>query len=262
MDMKNRISMQYRLKKAGLFFFLLIGVNAFSASPDEQFSKANVLYRSGNFKEAATSYESLIAGGYRSASVYYNLGNAYYKLENVSKSILNYERALRISPRDEDIIFNLRLANLNTVDKIEPVPKLFYEQWWDSFISTHNSDIWSAFGISGLWIAFLFAVLYIYAKTISMKKATFFAVILFAATGIFFLTTAYIQNQRMHGNKSAIIMETSAYIKSSPDEKSTNLFMLHAGTRIDIVDELSGWKKIRIANGNVGWLSDDQLEII
>lgn len=233
-----------------------------SASPEEQFNKANALYRSGDYKDAARSYESLIAGGYVSSALYYNLGNAYYKQNDIPKSILNYERALKLKPGDEDISFNLRLANLSTVDKIEPLPKLFYEQWKDNLISLYNEDIWSKFGIIALWIALLFAALYIFTNSTFLKKTGFFATVIFLVTGITILVIAGIQHQRLTGNKSAIITETSAYIKSSPDDKSTNLFMLHAGTRIDIIDELKGWKKIRIANGNVGWISENEMEII
>ncbi len=250
---------QFRFNLCLLLIVFSINVSGNTA---EQFDKANLLYRSGNYKEAARSYESLLAGGYISSALYYNLGNAYYKMDNFPKAIINYERALKLNPSDEDISFNLRLANINTVDKIEPIPKLFYEQWWENFISIYNDTNWSKLGIAALWLAFIFSVIYIFGNSILMKKTGFFISLIFLATGIFLLSTAGIQHHRLTSNKSAVITETSAYIKSSPDEKSTNLFMLHAGTRIDIIDELKGWKKIRIANGNVGWISDNEIEII
>jgi tetratricopeptide (TPR) repeat protein len=246
----------------GIFLLLILFTISATGNTAEQFDKANLLYRSGNYKEAARSYETLLAGGYASSALYYNLGNAYYKLDNIPKAIINYERALKINPSDEDIAFNLRLANINTVDKIEPIPKLFYEQWWENFISKYNDENWSKLGIAALWLSFIFGVIYLFGSSIFMKKTGFFISLQFIVTGFFLLSTAGIQHHRLTSNKSAVIIETSAYIKSSPDEKSTNLFMLHAGTRIDIIDELKGWKKIRIANGNVGWISDNEIEII
>ena len=232
------------------------------ANPQDQFNKANNLYRSGSYKDAITSYESLLKGGYSSSDLYYNLGNSYYKSGNIPASIISYERALKLNPGDEDILFNLRLANLNTVDKIEPLPKLFYQQWWDNYVSLFSADKWSTYSIILLWIAVLFAAIYIFGNTIFLKKTGFFGNALFLIAGLFLLATAWIQNNRVNNDKSAVITETSAYIKSSPDDKSTSLFMLHSGTKIDIIDELSGWKKIRIANGNVGWINDKDIEII
>ncbi|MEP7264035.1 MAG: tetratricopeptide repeat protein [Bacteroidota bacterium] len=262
--MKQNQVLYIKIAAVKLTVSLILFLSTFnlSASPSDQFNKANALYRSGNYKVAARSYESLIRGGYVSSALYYNLGNAYYKQDNIPKAILNYERALKLKPGDEDVSFNLRLANLNTVDKIEPLPKLFYEQWKDNFISLYNEDIWSKIGITALWTALLFSILYIFSNRSFLKKTGFFATLIFLVAGVFILVVAGIQHQRLTGNKSAIITETSAYIKSSPDDKSTNLFMLHAGTRIDIIDELKGWKKIRIANGNIGWISESEMEII
>lgn len=254
--------MKKRIAPLALFIIALFATDPAYAKPTEQFDKANVLYRSGNYKGAIHSYESLITGGYVSSALYFNLGNAYYKSGNIPYSILNYERALKLNPGDEDIIFNLRLANLNTVDKIEPLPKLFYEQWWNNYVSLFHEDTWSKAGITLLWIAVLFAAVYIFGNTIFLKKTGFFISAFFLFAGIFLLATAYTQHNRITSNKSAIITETSAYIKSSPDEKSTNLFMLHSGTRIDIIDELTGWKKIRIANGNIGWIDEKEIEVI
>jgi tetratricopeptide (TPR) repeat protein len=232
------------------------------ANPDDQFSKANTLYRSGSYKEAVNTYESLISAGYTSSALYYNLGNAYFKTNNIPKSILNYERALKLKPGDEDILFNLRLANQHTVDKIEPLPRLFYQQWWDNFVSMYNEDIWGKAGIALIWVSLLFGALYIFSNTVFLKKSGFFATVLFLVAGSFMLVTGWVQHSRFHNHRSAIITETSAYIKSSPDDKSTSLFMLHSGTKIDIVDELTGWKKIRIANGNIGWINEKDIEVI
>jgi tetratricopeptide (TPR) repeat protein len=242
--------------------FILYAAYVSASSATSEFDQANRLYRSGEYQNAAKAYEDLLSKGFRSSALYYNLGNAYYKQDQVAKAIINYERALKLDPRDEDIQFNLRLANLNTVDKIEPLPKLFYEQWWESFLSTFSSDVWSKLGITALWLAALFAAIYIFTGSVGLKKIGFFSAMLVMFTGFFFLFAGRAQHRRVYSRQSAVITETSAYVKSSPEEQSTSLFMLHSGTKIDIVDELQGWKKIRIANGNIGWVRNSELEVI
>ena len=232
------------------------------ASPKQKFEEGNKEYRFGNYDKAISIYEELVKQGYRSSALFYNLGNSFYKGGNYAKAIVNYERAIKLNPQDDDIQFNLRLARMNTVDKIEPIPKLFYEQWWDRFIGSFSSDTWSKIGIAACWITLLFAGIYIFSNSVFLKKTGFFGGLLFGFSAAFILITGKIQHTHVYDYKTAVIIETSAYIKSSPDEKSTNLFMLHAGTKIEIVDELQGWKKIRIANGNIGWISNNDVEVI
>ena len=248
---------------AFFIFIFCCYFSSVSASPvNAKFETGNKEYRFGNYDKAIEIFEQMVSSGYHSATLFYNLGNAYYKKGNYSKSIVNYERALKLSPQDEDIQFNLKLANLNTVDKIEPIPKLFYEQWWDSYISSFSSDNWSKIGIVFCWVTLLFAAIYIFGSTIFQKKTGFYGGVICIAISAFLLLSGRIQHKRLFEHKAAVIMETSAYIKSSPEEKSTNLFMLHGGTKIEIVDELQGWKKIKIANGNVGWISEKDIEVI
>ncbi len=245
-----------------MLLFVIIS-SASTASPaSAKFEEGNKAYRFGSYHKAIELYEQLISTGNRSAALYYNLGNAYYKENNYAKAIVSYERALKLNPQDEDIQFNLRLANMNTVDKIEPLPLLFYEQWWDSFISAFNSDTWSKIGITGCWLTLLFASIYIFTRSRILKKTSFFIMLICGVTATFLLFAGKVQHQRLYDHKTAVIIETSAYIKSSPEDKSTNLFMLHGGTKIEIVDELQGWKKIKIANGNIGWISNKDVEII
>ena len=245
-----------------IFLLCCSSITYSSPAPRVQFEAGNKEYRFGNYDKSIGIYEQIASSGYRSSTLFYNLGNAYYKAGNYSKAIVNFERALKLSPQDEDIQFNLKLSYLNTVDKIEPIPKLFYEQWWDNFISLFSSDTWSKIGISFCWVTLLFAAIYIFGFTILHKKAGFYGGVICFVISSFLLLSGRVQHQRLFDHKTAVIMEASAYIKSSPEEKSTNLFMLHAGTKIEIVDELQGWKKIRIANGNVGWISDKDVETI
>jgi len=245
-------------------FILLAAVPSFLIADEREvkFSEGNKLYQARDYEGAIKKYEEALQAGSPLAEIHFNLGNAYYKTGNFPAAIINFERARRLKPDDEDIQFNLRLANLNTVDKIDPVPQLFYERWWYSFINGSTASMWSSRSMAMLWLALGLALVYLFSRNLAVRKASFTVAVLLLITSGFFLYLANEQDDYMKNNRSAIITETSAYIKSSPDDKSVNLFMLHAGTRVEIIDELQGWKKVRIANGNVGWIMNEDVEVI
>jgi len=245
-----------------IFYFIFSSIVAFANNPQLLYEQANKIYRAGDYEKAVELYEKNVKAGNKSAALYFNLGNAYYKQENYAKAILNYERARKMNPQDDDVLFNLKMANMNTVDKIEPVPQLFYEQWWYSFISIFDVDQWAQIALTFLWLALVFAILYLFAGSIAFRKLWFISTTFTLISFFFLLFVCFSNNKQLNSNRAAIIINASAYIKSSPDDKSTNLFMLHAGTRIEILDQLQNWKKIKIANGNIGWISKEDLEII
>lgn len=247
------------------FITLLICLYVFTcvgADPQTQFEQANKTYRSGNYIKAIELYEQILKEKHRSAELYFNLGNAYYKQEEYAKAILNFERGRKMDPQNDDILFNLKMANLNTVDKIEPIPQLFYERWWESYVNTFDADGWAQIAVILLWTSLGFATLYIFAGSIVMKKTWFMSAFAGLFFYIFLMIVSHSADKQLNSNNAAIIINASAYVKSSPDGKSTNLFMLHAGTRIEILDQLQNWKKIKIANGNVGWINKEAVEII
>ncbi|MEO8086368.1 MAG: tetratricopeptide repeat protein [Bacteroidota bacterium] len=245
-----------------LIAFSFVTMLAKANDPATEFQKANGLYQKQNYDSAAQIYESLVAQEYKSAEVYFNLANCYYKSDHISKAVLNYERALKIQPDDEDITFNLKVAQLRVVDKIETVPDIFYRRWIKSIATALTTDGWSRFVIGCIWIMFLFATVYILSPRIALRKtgfilSSFFLVISFCA---------WLLAQQSYVNhilqKSAIVTSVSAYVKSSPGDNNTDLFLLHEGTKMDILDEYENWVKIRIANGSIGWVRSSVLEEI
>lgn len=250
-------------------FRIFLFVMLFIAGPvkaDEyiqsKFTEANAEYRKGNFSSAATLYENILKKGMKSGELYYNLGNCYFKTGEIAKSILAYERAKKFMPDDEDLAYNLRLSYSNTVDKIDPVPQLFYERWWTQLLTLMSPSAWSVLAIILLWLAAGIAAWYLYAGTVRMRQITFLSGGIFIFLAIFFFAIASSSFGRLHKDDAAVVMEPSSVIRSSPDDKSTSLFMLHAGTKIEIVDELGSWKQIRIANGNTGWIKQTSVEQI
>lgn len=242
----------------------MVGIVAsvFAGQEAVLFNQANKLYMDQSYEKAAEAYEKLVATGKVAPEVYFNLGNAYYKTGNVAAAVLNYERARRLRPSDADIAYNLRMANLTTIDKIEPVPQLFYEKWWEDFVYEGSINTRALIAVILFWGALLIAAVYLFTNSVIIKKATFFLTLMLVLAGSFTCYLTYLQNRHLNDHRAAIIFAASAYAKSSPDEKSANLFLLHAGTRIEVLDELKGWKKVRIANGNEGWIASDAIEII
>ncbi len=233
-----------------------------NAQPEVLFNKANELYRNQNFTEAAKLYEQLIKDGNISSEVYFNLGNAYYKSGKIESAILNYERARKFNAVDEDIDYNLRLANMQCIDKIEPIPQVFYQKWWNEFVRDSTPDSRAKSAMIALWLAAFLIVVYLFAKSIVFKKICFYSgLVALLVSGWYFLLASK-QDNLLNNRNEAIIFVSSDYVKSSPDEKSANLFMLHSGTKVEVLDQLKGWKKIRIANGNVGWIPEKSIERI
>lgn len=227
-----------------------------------QFETANEYYRKGEYEKALSIYEKIINNGYISSELYYNIGNTYHKLDNIPAAIIYYERAKRLSPSDEDIEFNLKLANLKVVDKIDPIPRFFLVEWWHSISNTFNSEKWSIMTIIGSWI-FVLSILAFRLINISIIKKIIIPIIIFSL--IFILVTflfSYTQYKYENDRTTGIIFSQNVSVKSSPDEAGTDLFVIHEGVKVKILDSLNEWRKIRLADGKVGWIPINSIEII
>ncbi len=246
----------------GILSFLFLPLLVTAGEPVSEFNKANGFYQKQNYDSAASVYEQLISQDYKSAEVYFNLANSYYKLDHIAKSILNYERALKYNTDDEDILFNLKVAQLKVVDKIDALPEIFYIRWMKSLSATFTTDGWSRIVIISIFLLFLFASIYVLSSRPAMKRTGFILAALFFIVSV---ATGCIANDNYRNRvikKNAIVMSISAYVKSSPGESNTDLFLLHEGTKVEILDEFENWMKIRLANGSIGWLRDTDIELI
>ncbi|MHC1708013.1 MAG: tetratricopeptide repeat protein [Bacteroidales bacterium] len=242
--------------------FLTVFSVGFSENPQQLFQQASDLYANKKYEAAVKMYEKILQEGFESPSLYFNLGNAYYKQNNIPNSIWYYEKAKKLAPGDEDINFNLRLANTKIVDKIESVPELFIYRWWKNIRGWYAPDGWARISIVLLTIFFLFTAMYLLMKKIIIRKVSFWiACLLLLSTSLTF-TFAYQTWKYRNNQKEAIIFSPAVNIKSSPDDNSVDIFVLHEGTKVVITDNLGDWYKILIANGSVGWLKADAMKII
>ncbi|MEO5571395.1 MAG: tetratricopeptide repeat protein [Bacteroidia bacterium] len=242
--------------------FVTTSASLFAQTPQATFELGNKAYVEKNYEKAIGFFESLIKSGQVSAEVYYNLGNTYYKAGNYASAILNFERAKKLKPSDGDIDFNLRLANLNTIDKIEPAPQVFYVKWWNDFMNGYTIESHAKKGLQFIWIALFISLIFVFVNISSVKRISFFVTVVLLCCGLFSIYLSQKQLTEIRDNKSAIIVPVSIYVKGSPDENSINLFMLHSGTKVTVIDELQNWKRIRIANGNEGWIAAGTIEVI
>ena len=240
----------------------IIPIVTFAFEPATEYQKANSLYQKNSFDSAAKIYEKIISEEYFSTEVYFNLGNCYYKTNKSAKAILNYERALKLKPNDEDILFNLKVAQLKIVDKIETVPEIFYVRWVNNMAALISVDKWGTIITICFWLMLLFASVYVVSQRSTLKTVS----LLFTFTFLIFTCTSWFlakQNYELTKMKrSAVILSESVYVKSSPGENNTDLFLLHEGTKASILDEFENWEKIKIANGSVGWVKKTDLEEI
>lgn len=241
-----------------LFFALLIPATGFCVEK----KNADIEYSKGNYQRAIRDYEALLKKT-PSSDIYYNLGNAYYRTDNITRAVLNYERALLLSPGDKDIHFNLQMARSKTIDKIAPKSELFFVVWYRSVVNVISSDAWAVVAIVCMTMALLLVLLFLFSGSVFYRKSGFFGACSFLGLFIIANIFAYQQKQMLINRNGAIVMSQSAVIKSTPSKGGKDLFIIHEGTRVDITDNtMKDWKNIRLSDGREGWILSSQIEFI
>ena len=228
-----------------LFFFsTFLNIKA----DNNLFNQANNLYAKEEYKAAQEIYEEIIQSGILSPEVYYNLGNCYYKKNDWANAIWCYEKSIQIK-KQEKTVYNLNLAKLNIIDKIDLLPKIFYKKWWNNLTQLLTIKNWQILTLLSIWIMFLYHLIINKRRlNYKIKILIIFPILLF-----FISLSAYYKNNQ----EEAIIMNSNIILTSAPSNNSTNLFSIHSGTKIEIIDEIGEWINIRIANGNTGWMKRD-----
>ena len=228
--------------------------------------EAEAAYRQNSFAESIKLYESEIGKNKQikkeSPELYYNLGNAYFRDNQIAKAILNYERALLLDPGDSDIRHNLRFAKTRIEDKIDSADSFFINQWIRSIQNLFSANRWAIIGIV-LFLALIIAVgSYVISTQITVRKISFYSGIVLLTLVIIANAFAFKQKIKIVNRSTGIVMSASVSIYTSPDAHSQELFRLHEGSKVRIKREEGNWFEIVIANGSVGWLQKKNIEKI
>lgn len=251
-------------RKASVMLLGLLASMLLSPVPASAITKAEAdsAYVHENYQQAINGYEALLKQGV-SADLYYNLGNAYYRTDNITRAIINYERALLLSPGDDDIRFNLQMARSKTIDKITPESEMFFVTWYRSLVNSMSVDAWAHTALVTLAFAIILALLYLFSDRIWLRKTGFFASILLFALFLLSNLFAFQQKRKLTLRTGAVVTASAVTVKSTPSKNGTDLFILHEGTRIDITDgSMQGWKQVRMADGRKGWVKTTEIEEI
>ncbi len=231
-------------------------------TPEQVFDRGNQLYQQAKFADARDAYESILHNGLVSGELYYNLANTYYKLGDIGKAILNYERARRFMPNDDDVNHNLQLANLMITDKIEPTPRLFIWDYWDGIKAAFslNAITWIAYGLFVLLVGSLSLV--VVARTYRLRRFGVLSAGTSLVALILCITLFVGKLGELTRLNAAVVTAKITTVKNSPDPKSSDAFVLHSGVKVTITDSVNEWVKVRLADGKVGWMEESDAEVI
>ena len=243
------------MKKILLLIYLISSGLLFSQSENEEyFNKGVGLYNNGNYNEAIIKFKEIIEKGEHSENLYFNLGNAYYKVNDIANSIFYYEKALKLNPKNKDVLNNLAFSQNMLIDKIEKLPTNQVSEFLNSISEILNVKQWITLGITLLYLFLLTFILYFFSSKSVLKKNYFTA---FSIVFLFSLISIFVGLNKFEKQKSyfeAIIFENKIDFRTEPNYRSEILFNLHEGTKVIIIEELNDWALVEIVDGNKGWI--------
>jgi len=246
------------VKQGILIAFLIVSIALMASATS--FEEANTTYKEGNYSHAIELYQALATEGAHS-EVHYNLGNAYYKTGNVAKAILHFEKALKYAPGDADVQHNLKIANLMVVDKLEATPEFFLLTWWKQIATRQKANTWTIAFLAFLWISIMAFLAFAFLQA-GGKKLFFFSGTIGILLAIILLLLAVTRHRFDTNNNNAIIQSSSVSVKSAPVHSGTDLFIIHEGLKVKVLDSENDWLKIELADGKEGWVVANVLEAI
>ena len=235
----------------------VLSINLSAQTQEELMQRANKYYQNNQFEQSIESYKEILSHEYESGALYYNLGNAYFKTNKLGYAIYCYEKGLKLNPNDEDLLYNLRISNSRTVDKIAELPKLFIISWWEGIVTSLSISSWSVLTLIIFWIFLLSIAGYLFIRKIQVQRASFFIGSFSLASLIIVAVMLYARIGREASTNFGILQTQIYSVKVTPDSKSNDAFVIHEGIKFVIEDNVNDWAKIRLADGKVGWIQKD-----
>jgi tetratricopeptide (TPR) repeat protein len=247
-----------------IIFFLTFFINR-AVSQDtnkDKFYQGVTYFTAGSYKEALQVWTEVYSTGYRSANLDYNIGNAYFKLNNIPASILFYERAYLLKPEDENINYNLQVARTLIVDRFQEIPELFFIKWYNFISLFLSTNSWAKISITSFVFFLLLLSLYIYSSRHRHKVIGFWLAVFFITLSLTSLAFTIRNKSLVYDSHKAIISNPLVNGKSSPDKSGNDIFVLHEGTKVTVEDKVGEWLEIRLSDGNKGWVPLNSIIII
>ena len=241
-----------------LVLTLSIGVQA-AAQDNPLFNKATEAYNKGRYDEAISYYEQILESGRHSAAVYFNLGNSYYKKNEIAPSIYYYEKALLLEPGDPETRNNLRFAQNMTLDAIPPLPQTDLQRLYRRLIFALSLDGWA---YAGIFFVLLFVGAYLFflgSDTPNRKRIGLITSLTSLMLAVVCTSLSYLQYRAYRKDQPAIVFAREIPVRSEPNERSTSAFLLHEGAKVKVLDSLNEWRKIQLADGQNGWITAESI---
>ena len=249
------------MKKLNVIIFLVLSLSAWGQN-ESIFDTATEAYNQGDFNKAIESYLSIIEAGEHSAALYFNLGNSYYKLNQIAPSIYYYEKALLLKPNDSEIKNNLGYAQNMTLDAIDTIPQTGFSKIYNDIIKFFFFDEWALIAVIGIVLFVLLYLTFYFLRYASQKRFAFILSLVALFIAIVAVVIAFLQYNEFKADQPAIIFDSEVSVKSEPNKRSQQIFQLHEGTKVQVLEELNDWNKIKIADGQIGWLPSESIKTL
>lgn len=235
-----------------IFYLLLFVSQIFFAQTG--FEKGNELYKNGKYELAIKEYESVLATNKESVEVYYNLGNAYYKLQQTAPSIYNYEKALVLDPTNANVLNNIKFAQKQTIDEIKVIPKVGFGKLLRDFTGIYPFETWAWITVSFSVLFLLFFIGYYFSESVVIKRVFFFGMFVILLLILITISAAFFEKSHFDNERPAIVFAESAPVRSEPQNASGSILILHEGTKVYVEETVENWKKIQLTDGSEGWI--------
>ena len=245
-----------------IYILAFFGSTLTFAQNNQLFDEANALYNDANYTEALEKYKTIFDSGEHSAELYFNMANAHYKLNHIAPSIYYYEKALLLKPHDKDIQNNIAFARNMTVDAIDSVPEVGISKLIKNVTNMMSFDAWAKTSVVLIALFVVFFIVYYFTYSTSKKRLAFVtsnASLLLAIAALIF---AFHKFKLVNNDQPAIVFAQETKIKSEPNLRSSEAFVLHEGTKVQVLDTVSNWKKIKLSDGKTGWIANDDIKML
>jgi len=232
------------------------------AQNDQIFEQANALYNDGKYAESIDKYQSILKSDVHSSELYFNLANANYKLNNIALSVYYYEKALLLNPNDSEIQSNLAFAQNMTIDAIDKVPQVGFSRIINNTVNTFSTDTWAKIAVASVILFALLFLMYHFSYTTSRKRIAFVMSIVSLFIAGLSVAMAFQKKNLDKKNNPAIVFAQESRVKSEANKTSEEVFRLHEGTKVQVLETYEDWNKIRLSDNSTGWIPSKDLKLL